>query len=734
MKRSAFLVLVSILFLNLFAPLTWAATDTYRPTLDESGQCVHGSLAGEFDDYGWAIFIGNDQFDTAAGIRFPNITIEQGEIINDANLTVYYPGGYDWDTGTLYLMVYGYDADNAPDDLTWSDIVNGPRTEALTVFNMSLMKTTDSYIIDVTDHIQEIVNRYNWESGNAIAFTTLHILEDDAGEYWYEWASNTGAYKNHRPSLTIKHSEAPSGPIGEYIYNSTYQGYDIFVGAPGIRTLIFEDASGDDWIIASTNATGTWTTYNNSLPFNVDITYQIQDTVIVIDSDIWCLGGTGNTLNLYRSQDFGENWDTMHSFSVGRDLDAYKMEYSETSNIIYVGGFDTSSFESHFMSYNIIDDSEDISPYEFHQGQSSITDLDFALDENDNIWWGQIGGGTWGSDPRIMARKRVNGAWSSKEYFDAGDVYAWGNIEIQVSKNTPNNNRTIVYMVSHSDTIYLDRLGINDPLGDLDFNDGEWGPTGTGDTVTMCRQNVVNPSGFNSAIRPYPGDPYEAYYQVATIYYDTIVAIGRTCATTGIFPYPTLTHYDEANYSSHHWYHAIYLDYDESFRVYTQDVDNRDHIYEMSIGWLDPDNPDYRKISEWNYRKKINHHENINNGYWTVATEPFGAQSWIIYKNGTIIKTLPYDDNDITDITDYIDDNLFNTTDPENPSAGSRWTGSEPWYIDRQRTQLYFTLLGLGFIIPPWMVAAHKRRIDIIVTALLLNVLGIALLYGVSYI
>lgn len=114
MKRSAFFILSLILFLNIFAPIAQAATDTYRPTLDESGQCVHGSLAGDYDDYGWSIFIGNDQFDTAAGIRFPNITIDQAEIINDANLTVYYPGGFDWNTGTLYLMIYGYDADDAP--------------------------------------------------------------------------------------------------------------------------------------------------------------------------------------------------------------------------------------------------------------------------------------------------------------------------------------------------------------------------------------------------------------------------------------------------------------------------------------------------------------------------------------------------------------------------------------------------------------------------------------------
>jgi len=730
MKRSAFFILSLILFLNIFAPIAQAATDTYRPTLDESGQCVHGSLAGDYDDYGWSIFIGNDQFDTAAGIRFPNITIDQAEIINDANLTVYYPGGFDWNTGTLYLMIYGYDADDAPRDLTWSDIVNGPRTEALTVFNMSLMNITGSYVIDVTDHVQEIINRYNWESGNAIAFTTLHILEDDAGEYWYEWASNTGAYKNHRPSLTVRHGEAEAGPEGEWEFIEQYKGYDIYKGALGIRTLIFEDASGDDWIIASTNGTGTWTTYNNSLPFNVDIEPNIQDTVIVIDDDIWCLGGTGNTLNLYRSQDFGENWDTMQGFNIGHDLDAYKMEYSETSNIIYIGGYNDDSIESYFMSYDITSDSEDISPYEFHQGQHSISDIDFAIDENDNIWWGQTGGGSWGSETRLMARKRVDGVWSSKEYFDD----AWAFVEVQVSTETPNNNKTISYLVANGEVIYLDRLNINDPLGELDFNSGEWGEGGTGNTVRMCRQNVVTPSQFNSAIRPMPDDPYDAYYQVATVYYDLISETSRTCGSMSGFPYPNVFNFDNANYSSHHWYHAIYLDVDGQFRIYTQDTNSRDHIYEMSLNWLEKPGTFIYLESVWDARKVIQHHENINSGYWTVATEPFGDQYWLIYKNGTIIKTLPVDENNETDIKDWIDDERFNITDPENPAAGGRWTGLEPWYINRQHTQLYFSFIGLMCIIPPWIIAAQKRRIDIVVTAIFLNLIGIALLYGMSYI
>ena len=597
MKRSVLLVLVSILFLNLYAPPVNGATDTYRPTLDESGQCVHGSLGGEFDDYGWAIFVGNDQFDTAAGIRFPNITIEQGEIINDANLTVYYPGGYDWNTGTLYLMIYGYDADNAPDDLTWSDIVNGPRTEALTVFNMSFMNTTDYYIIDVTDHVQEIVNRYNWESGNAIAFTTLHILEDDAGEYWYEWASNTGAYKNHRPSLTVRHSEEPdTGPGEGYEYNGTYQGYDIW----------FYNDTVSYWGLANPN-------YWVNLPIAIDVS-----TGQVTEQD----AATYNNTFLQPDGLYGEPWG-----NATYNGEYYHYLYLTT---LYDGEFGLSRCSS------VKDTNTKIGIFGFCRT--------YGTETANNVIMGYMAGFS----------KSYSGSWGNRI----------SNSVIEVSTQIKSYDSNTIELNADCTTASADAQGAN-----LYLDEGK---------AYLMRYEIL--SGLNN----YGGSRYLYHYRNRFFTLNV---------TTG-----DISYYGQVQY------HFNCSDYANINRIELIDC---------------------RGIGSTNAYIQF---------YMTRGFNPeIEYKSYFeIWKNGTKITDFP-ENSTIDDITDYIDD-LFDKTDPENPSAGSRWTGSEPWYLDRNRTQLYFTIFGLGFIIPPWILAAYKRRIDIIVIALLLNVLGIALLYGVSYI
>lgn len=597
MKRSAGFILTLLIFSNIWIPLSLADTDTFRPELDESGQCVHGSLGGEFDDYGWAIFVGNDQFDTAAGIRFPNITIEQGEIINDANLTVYYPGGYDWNTGTLYLMIYGYDADNAPDDLTWSDIVNGPRTEALTVFNMSFMNTTDYYIIDVTDHVQEIVNRYNWESGNAIAFTTLHILEDDAGEYWYEWASNTGAYKNHRPSLTVRHSEEPdTGPGEGYEYNGTYQGYDIW----------FYNDTVSYWGLANPN-------YWVNLPIAIDVS-----TGQVTEQD----AATYNNTFLQPDGLYGEPWG-----NATYNGEYYHYLYLTT---LYDGEFGLSRCSS------VKDTNTKIGIFGFCRT--------YGTETANNVIMGYMAGFS----------KSYSGSWGNRI----------SNSVIEVSTQIKSYDSNTIELNADCTTASADAQGAN-----LYLDEGK---------AYLMRYEIL--SGLNN----YGGSRYLYHYRNRFFTLNV---------TTG-----DISYYGQVQY------HFNCSDYANINRIELIDC---------------------RGIGSTNAYIQF---------YMTRGFNPeIEYKSYFeIWKNGTKITDFP-ENSTIDDITDYIDD-LFDKTDPENPSAGSRWTGSEPWYLDRNRTQLYFTIFGLGFIIPPWIIAAYKRRIDIIVIALLLNVLGIALLYGVSYI
>jgi len=601
MKRSAGFILTLLIFSNIWIPLVLADTDTFRPELDESGQCVHGSLGGEFDDYGWAIFIGNDQFDTAAGIRFPNITIDQGEIINQANLTVYYPGGFDWDTGTLYLLIYGYDADDAPTDLTWSNIVNGPRTEALTVFNMSLMNVTGSYVIDVTDHVQEIVNRYNWENGNAIAFTTLHILEDDMGEYWYEWASNTGAYKNHRPSLTIRYSEEPTtGPGEGYNYNGTYQGYDIWFYNDTVNYYGLDNPN--YWVPRPISQT--------------DSGCMTQEASETYETD-WVPNGP-----------YGEVWG-----NETYEGNFYDYFFEAT---LYNGEFGLSTCSSSGGTYSGL-----------HHTKVNLFVLmrTYGAQTSSLATMGYVAG----------VSEYYSGSWLNRQTNDA-PIVATGLIS---KDNTHITLEPDVILSTKSTPTTLDILE---------------------NRAYLMRFSLAG--GMNK----YGGTNYLYHYRNVVFYLNESTGEVSNIGNVQIHFNMTQDRFERIN----RWELAECYG-SGSTDAYIQFYVGRGFIPEI----------DYNSYFE-------------------------------IWKNGTKIDELP-ENSTLEDIQDLIDD-LLDTTDPENPGAGGQWSGSEPWYIDRQRTQLYFTFIGLMCIIPPWIIAAQKRRIDIIVTAIFLNLIGIALLYGVSYI
>lgn len=104
-------------------------------------------------------------FDFELALRFQNTVVEQGATISSATLRLYYESGSFAFIGTLY----GNDADDAP---AWSgsvtpDLITKTTASAsMTVPSVSFLDPVD---FDVTDIVQEIVNRGGWTSGNALA-------------------------------------------------------------------------------------------------------------------------------------------------------------------------------------------------------------------------------------------------------------------------------------------------------------------------------------------------------------------------------------------------------------------------------------------------------------------------------------------------------------------------------------------------------------------------------------
>lgn len=105
-----------------------------------------------------------------SGLRFTGITIPQGATINSATITLNQSTVANTSQGTWYA----WDTDNAGQ---FDDTTNYPSSIPKTtashpwIDTASASKTLVQH--DVTDIVQEIINRGGWSSGNAINFVAM---------------------------------------------------------------------------------------------------------------------------------------------------------------------------------------------------------------------------------------------------------------------------------------------------------------------------------------------------------------------------------------------------------------------------------------------------------------------------------------------------------------------------------------------------------------------------------
>jgi len=145
------------------------------------------------------------------GLRFPNVSIPAGATIESASLTLYtfvsHPDGslpYN-----LNMIIRGLDTDNVggfTSSYNWDTL---PLTTAMEYWDINMRLndgvavggTDDIFPNDITEIIQEIVNRAGWSSGNAMG---LRI--DDNG---------SPAYSNFR---SMDHWGSPKGALLSVVY------------------------------------------------------------------------------------------------------------------------------------------------------------------------------------------------------------------------------------------------------------------------------------------------------------------------------------------------------------------------------------------------------------------------------------------------------------------------------------------------------------------------------------
>jgi len=132
---------------------------------------------------------GDDSFfgDNIVGLRFNNVTVPSGAIINSAKITFRSTGESNFQ---YYQKIYGIDEDDTAD--LSSDPTGRTKTTASVDWDPNgFFDETDIDTSNIGSIVQEIIDRAGWSSGNDMGF----LIQDDAGSSHtanvYDYADST---------------------------------------------------------------------------------------------------------------------------------------------------------------------------------------------------------------------------------------------------------------------------------------------------------------------------------------------------------------------------------------------------------------------------------------------------------------------------------------------------------------------------------------------------------------
>jgi len=142
-----------------------------------------------------------------AGLRFTNVTIPRGAKIESAYLTLIAYTGITIDASAI---IRGEASNNPSTFSTYSDFISRPRTANSVVWSMPPTESGASYDTpDISNIIQEIVNRPGWSPGNALVI----FLEYYSGSYrrWDSYDLNPRYAAKLTVFFTVLVSDSGSG-------------------------------------------------------------------------------------------------------------------------------------------------------------------------------------------------------------------------------------------------------------------------------------------------------------------------------------------------------------------------------------------------------------------------------------------------------------------------------------------------------------------------------------------
>ena len=165
----------------------------------------------EFWDTSYCI-LGNSGPDNTTFIRFPNVLINTYATISAAVLKVYSVSNYS--SAGVKVRSYGNYIANAIAPTNRTQALALAKTTAHVDWSIGTW-TTDLFVSapDITTIIQEIINRSDWSSGNA-----LQLIMEDNGSTGGSWRALKANTAGKRAELTITFTEPAVLPFKPKFY------------------------------------------------------------------------------------------------------------------------------------------------------------------------------------------------------------------------------------------------------------------------------------------------------------------------------------------------------------------------------------------------------------------------------------------------------------------------------------------------------------------------------------
>lgn len=216
------LTLLVAFFIGLFCPGVMGLDQLYTVPSDPGASCW-ASSTGSFFDTTYFISLTRPETDTATGLVFQYFNTSRSEKINNATLRLYFD--IEFDPGSSLATVYGFDQALGPSFFATSgQLLSAPLTDHYTNINLTGISSPGWVEIDVTDIIQEIVNRPYWYLGDNLGLVIL-----GAGGQPHRTIVSNNVYPTRWPQLNVTWGEAGGmGAPGTTSYVEQYREYDVY--------------------------------------------------------------------------------------------------------------------------------------------------------------------------------------------------------------------------------------------------------------------------------------------------------------------------------------------------------------------------------------------------------------------------------------------------------------------------------------------------------------------------